>query len=88
MPALTSKKRVLIGIRLILLCVLISIIVYVSFQSGLDDGLMVGFAVFLGYGGIDILFLTIWLDDKRDSSQKRQGRLNENDPIDMQSNSQ
>lgn len=57
------KRTILIGIRLFLLLVLLSIVIFVSSQSGLDDGLMVGLAVFLAYGGIDILFLTIWLDD-------------------------
>jgi len=65
------KRTILIGIRLSLLCVLIAFTIYLCSQHGLQDGLVGGFVFFLAYGGFDLLFLTIWLDDNRGSSHHR-----------------
>lgn len=72
------KRNILVGTRLSLLCVLIAFTIYLCSQHGLQDGLIGGFVFFLAYGGFDILFLTIWLDDKRGTSHYRKESCNGN----------
>jgi hypothetical protein len=60
-------------IRLIAVCVLITILIYGCSRHGLRNGLLDGLLIFLVYGGFDILFWTIYDGEKFGSSQKRKG---------------